>query len=534
MFKINFKKYLILVVFSLPNTFLTMGLLYIINTFLTEDIENFPGYLIPIYFSIILYSYLLNIFFQTKLVNLNYSMIYESEVKILKILHKTTLIKFEKYGAERFYANLEDLRVFIYLPTILINIINSLLTLSICLGYLFWISPRTTLFLTGFIILIVALYFFVNKRLAKKYESLRILNEDYYRYVDDSIKGFKELKISAIKNKIFFNKYLKINRKQAEKLDTNLTNKYLMINLISQNGIYIILGIVLFILVYFKTLNQKEIITYVAALLFLNGPINSLVASQDFITKAIISNKRIKKFFNDFKSEESNDETQQTGNLNYKKLLFKDISFSYNTNEKEVFALKDINLEIKRGEVLFIVGGNGSGKSTFINVLTGLYPPNGQILLNGKEVDNFKTSYRNLFSVIYTNNHIFSKNYDEYSLEGNEYYHELLKMMKMDTIIHDDNDESVRRKFSKGQSKRMSMIFALLENKPILVLDEWAADQDPYFRKYFYEELIPILRNEGKTIIAVTHDDAYFKYANRVVKFDYGRIVEDSIVTNKT
>src|SRR5690606_19266542 len=94
-------------------------------------------------------------------------------------------------------------------------------------------------------------------------------------------------------------------------------------------------------------------------------------------------------------------------------------------------------------------------------------------------------------------------------------------------IIQDDSESSARRTFSKGQSKRMSLIFSLLENHPILVLDEWAADQDPYFRKYFYENLIPRLKKEGKTIIAVTHDDNYFKYADRLLKFDYGKITKD-------
>lgn len=97
-------------------------------------------------------------------------------------------------------------------------------------------------------------------------------------------------------------------------------------------------------------------------------------------------------------------------------------------------------------------------------------------------------------------------------------------MMKLDKVITDDKESSARRKFSKGQGKRMSLIFALMEKKPILVLDEWAADQDPYFRKFFYEELIPKLKAEGKTIIAVTHDDAYFHLADRIIKFNYGKI----------
>jgi ABC-type siderophore export system fused ATPase/permease subunit len=105
--------------------------------------------------------------------------------------------------------------------------------------------------------------------------------------------------------------------------------------------------------------------------------------------------------------------------------------------------------------------------------------------------------------------------------------------MNLDKVVEDDQEGSARRRFSKGQGKRMAMIFSLLERKPIIVLDEWAADQDPHFRKYFYEVLIPRLKEQGKTIIAVTHDDAYFQYADRIVKFDYGHIVRD-IKTNSS
>ena len=192
-----------------------------------------------------------------------------------------------------------------------------------------------------------------------------------------------------------------------------------------------------------------------------------------------------------------------------------------------------IDLEINKGETIFIVGGNGSGKSTFINILTGLYESSkGKILLNGSNED-VKERLQSLIATVFTDNYIFSHNYEEYDIENNEEYQSLLKTMQLDTVITDSSDSAARRKLSKGQSKRMSLIFALLEKKPVLILDEWAADQDPHFRKYFYTELIPKLKREGKTIIAVTHDDAYFKHADRIIKFDYGRIVKDVNVKDK-
>ena len=77
---------------------------------------------------------------------------------------------------------------------------------------------------------------------------------------------------------------------------------------------------------------------------------------------------------------------------------------------------------------------------------------------------------------------------------------------------------------STGQRKRLAFIAAMLEDKPILVIDEFAADQDPNFRQYFYETLLDEVREMGKTIIAVTHDDHYFHVADRVWKMDKGHI----------
>ena len=79
---------------------------------------------------------------------------------------------------------------------------------------------------------------------------------------------------------------------------------------------------------------------------------------------------------------------------------------------------------------------------------------------------------------------------------------------------------------STGQRKRLALLVTLLEDKDIYIFDEWAADQDPHFRDFFYEKLLLDLKNQGKTVIAVTHDDRNFHCADRVLKMDYGKFVE--------
>jgi putative ATP-binding cassette transporter len=75
---------------------------------------------------------------------------------------------------------------------------------------------------------------------------------------------------------------------------------------------------------------------------------------------------------------------------------------------------------------------------------------------------------------------------------------------------------------STGQKKRLAFIAMILEEKPILILDELAADQDPNFRRFFYQKVLPELSRQGKTILAVTHDETYFRYADRVLMMENG------------
>ncbi|WP_428229099.1 cyclic peptide export ABC transporter [Flavobacterium sp.] len=528
MFKISKKNILCLLLYALPNTLLSFGILYIINNVISGNKEFTASYIGIVFVSIVIYTYLLNIFFQKKINERSFEILYENEKKVFDKILKTPLITIEKLGSQRFYTAIEDLRMFSSFPEVITHSINSLLMLLLCMMYLFTLSVSAALVVIALIILIAVVYFFVISSMSQKVGILRKYNEHYYKYVDDVIKGFKGFKLSTQRREKLMYEHLSPNRENAKELDFNINYVFLSINLISQYGLYLLIGVILFLLPEIGLLKKEDIISYVVILLFISGPINNLINMQNIYTRLTVANTRIKKFIKDFDTTEVINLTQNSTPEMFNSLEFNNVSFNYENDSKEkTFALGPINISIEKGETIFIIGGNGSGKSTFINILTGLYKPSeGEIVLNNETI-NQDASVQNLISAVFTDNHIFSHNYDDYSLEQNTDYQELLKVMELDKVIVDDKEESARRAFSKGQGKRMSMIFALLENKPILVLDEWAADQDPHFRKYFYEVLIPKLKKEGKTIIAVTHDDAYFKHADRIIKFDYGQIVKD-------
>jgi putative ATP-binding cassette transporter len=101
---------------------------------------------------------------------------------------------------------------------------------------------------------------------------------------------------------------------------------------------------------------------------------------------------------------------------------------------------------------------------------------------------------------------------------------ELLERMGLSTRTNFVGGRFTTLDLSTGQRKRLALLVTLLEDRPIYVFDEWAAEQDPEFRTYFYEVLLHDLHERGKTIIAVTHDDRYFHRADRIMKMDYGKI----------
>lgn len=533
MLRLSIEKMFFLFLFSLPNTILNFTILFIINNVISRNKGYDEPYLWWSYLTVIIFTYLLNIAFQKKINKYCYNILYSNEIKVFQRILKTKLITIEKFGTQRFYTTIEDLRVFSRMPEVVTHTINSVLMLLLCILYMFSLSLSAGFIVFLIIIVIAAIYFFVMSTMNNHVSKLRKFNENYYEFVNDVIKGFKNLKSNFILSSNLLNNHLIPNREKAKRLDYKINYIFLSINLISQYGLYLVIGVILFLLPQSNILLKEDVVSYIVIILFMISPISNIINMQNIYTRLSVANKRINDYFKDF-IEEPDFSICNNDNTDFQSLVFENISFQYDNNSGDnPFALNNINIEIKKGEVIFIVGGNGSGKSTFINILTGLYDyKNGNIIYNNKKI-NSKDKLKNAISPVFTDSYIFSHNYDNYSLEDNIQYQYLLQLMNMNEVVTNTEEESARRNFSKGQSKRMSLIFALLEEKPILVLDEWAADQDPHFRKYFYEVLIPQLKEQGKTIIAVTHDDAYFKYADRIIKFDYGQIIRDIKVDSK-
>jgi putative ATP-binding cassette transporter len=185
---------------------------------------------------------------------------------------------------------------------------------------------------------------------------------------------------------------------------------------------------------------------------------------------------------------------------------------------------------LQSGELVFLTGGNGSGKSTLLLLLAGLYPPDsGEITLDGVPVnDDTRNEYRALISGIFFDYHLFRRLYGIADLDPAE-LDRLLRQFRLESKTDVSNGEFRTLDLSGGQRRRLALVISLIEKRPILLLDEWTAEQDPEFRKKFYEELLPGIMQAGATVVVITHDDRYLDELNlpaRRIRMDEGRIID--------
>ncbi|EOT4895983.1 multidrug ABC transporter permease/ATP-binding protein [Escherichia coli] len=263
--------------------------------------------------------------------------------------------------------------------------------------------------------------------------------------------------------------------------------------------------------------------TYSLTLLFLRTPLLSAVGALPTLLTAQVAFNKLNKFaLAPFKAEFPRPQAFP----NWQTLELRNVTFAYQDN---AFSVGPINLTIKRGELLFLIGGNGSGKSTLAMLLTGLYQPqSGEILLDGKPVSGEQPEdYRKLFSAVFTDVWLFDQLLGPEGKPANpQLVEKWLAQLKMAHKLELSNGRIVNLKLSKGQKKRVALLLALAEERDIILLDEWAADQDPHFRREFYQVLLPLMQEMGQTIFAISHDDHYFIHADRLLEMRNGQLSE--------
>jgi putative ATP-binding cassette transporter len=261
--------------------------------------------------------------------------------------------------------------------------------------------------------------------------------------------------------------------------------------------------------------------------MFINGPIAEVIAAAPFLAKANFAIQKINTLEAELRAIADDRPEASAVRDRFHALRCDGLTFRYPRVEgQREFVVGPLDLEIRRGEITFLVGGNGTGKSTFLKLLCGLLPADGGTLtLNDHVITPSRLAYyRSYFAIILQDFRLFRRLLGLPAIDHGR-VDDLLSMLRLTGITAVDKDgRFISTKLSTGQRKRLALLVVEMDDREIYVFDEWAADQDPEFRKYFYESYLKQLRDRGKTVIAATHDDHYFHIADRVIKLDNGRI----------
>jgi putative pyoverdin transport system ATP-binding/permease protein len=347
----------------------------------------------------------------------------------------------------------------------------------------------------------------------------------------DLLDGFKEVRLNSLRSNDLFDDVVEVSRTAANiKIRAQSETYKRMVFL--QGSLYSVLGAIVFVVpVLSDTLAGASITKIVTALVFIVGTCFGLVQSMPTITAANVAADNIERLENRLLATVAADTIGAAEPAKrFDKIEMHDVRFSYIDKLSEtVFQVGPIDFTLRSGELVFITGGNGSGKSTFLKLLAGLYEPeSGEITLDGVRVDDSTLqSYRELIAAIFPDFHLFQRLYGIPDADPIEVDRLLTQFQLIDKTRVTNGDFSTVD-LSGGQRKRLALIVSLLEKRPILLLDEWAADQDPEFRRKFYYDLLPALIGAGATIVAITHDDRYLDELHlpaRRLLMDEGRFV---------
>ncbi|QTA87814.1 cyclic peptide export ABC transporter [Desulfonema magnum] len=445
---------------------------------------------------------------------------------IINRIRKIGLIFFEALGAGPIFTVLtEDITSLSNASLQLAMMLKlSAMMLSLVVYFAFLAFP---LFMIEVLVIggIGLLYVLNQYRIADVTEGLRQKEAAFYDAVTHLIEGFKELRLNDRKNDAFFHQSFK--RLCSDLRSQRLRSaQYMMANTVIVYTMWTVLLGMLPLLFPFVSISKDVLFRCIGILCFI--PINIFVNLLPPILTALASFGNLRKTERNLRRAEPDvvPQVSMSARETFRELRCQDIVFRYKDQKGHPhFSVGPLNLSLRAGQIIFVVGGNGSGKSTLVKLITGLYPPeSGQILLNGQVTDIRRHRY--LFSVIFSDFHLFDRLYG-IPAPDEEKVNRLVRLMGMEEKVKFADGKFTTTNLSTGQRKRLAMVAAIMEDRPIFLFDEWAAEQDPQFRGYFYETLLPEFRDQGKTVITVTHHDQYFHLGDRVLKMEYGKLISD-------
>lgn len=470
-----------------------------------------------------------NLISQFVLAQLAQDAIYKLRLRISRWILASPLQHLEDLGPSRLLTTLtEDIEAIVNavfnLPMLFINVAIILASLTY-LGWLsIWVLLGTLVFLVISISLVQLLINHAVHLFAAEREEQDILMKHFQAVTD----GIKELKLHSQRREEFVQEDLQVTaatlRNYGIASQRTISLSYGLGDLL----FFLLLGLLVYGLPQIQAVSVELLSGYVLTMSYIMRPIGNILTILPSLSRAGVSLRKIDTLGLSLSSRAEKLIHRTISLTTFKQIKIQQATYSYQRlGEENTFTLGPIDLTIYPGELMFIIGGNGSGKSTLAKLLTGLYvPETGGIQLDNKLIDDLsREMYRQLFSTVFSDFYLFDRFVGLRLADGDAQANSYLKQLQLDHKVIIKDSKLSTTALSQGQRKRLALLTAYLEDRPIYLFDEWAADQDPLFREIFYQQILPELKQRGKSLIVISHDDRYFHLADRLLKLEYGKIV---------
>ena len=414
--------------------------------------------------------------------------------------------------------------------TIWLEFIKSSFTVIILTGYLFYKSFLLSLSLIVLLPLVYLAVRFSTSRIRKGSARVQESMGKMTHLLDENISGNDLIKIYQAQetetNKFF--SIINTIRQQRFKVD--------MAGGLNTSIVNALIGLSLAFVVYFSStylvMSAGDFLAYFTAMGMLVKPAKTLININKPLQQAIVAGKSVFSLIDE--SPESNPSKNPIHSISGE-ICFDNVSFSYGNGKP---SLTNVNLTIKKGETIALVGSTGSGKTTMVNLLTRFYnPSSGQILINGQDIVSYELeSYRSNFSYVDQNVRLFND-----TISGNIAFGQK-ESMSMDLIRNaakvsnsiefiekldktfdsDIGEDGVT--LSGGQRQRLSIARAIAKDSPILILDEATSALDSATEKLVQSAINKM--QQDRTTIIIAHRLTTIQNADRIIVLKNGEIIE--------
>lgn len=467
------------------------------------------------------------------LVQLGQRSIFELRMQLSRRILSVPLKQLEEVGPHRLTAALTDdvfavTGALTFIPILCINVA----VVIGCLIYLGSLSLDVFLVVFGFIMLGIMSYQLPIVAATRSLVQAREVEDTLYGDFRAMIEGIKELKMHGARRRSFLNDVLSNTAATFQRHNVKGMLIYTLASSWGQLLVFVVIGLVLFVLPGIQTVTSLALTGYALTILYMMTPLQVILNTLPNVGRASVALDKIERLNLSLAAIPVQDETDERNALPvaYKGLELAGVTHTYYMDvEERNFTLGPIDLRFEQGEVVFLVGGNGSGKTTLAKLLIGLYAPEaGEIRCDGRPVtDEMRAAYREYFSVVFSDFYLFESLLGIEGQEVDTKARNYLKQLQLEHKVQVKDNALTTTRLSQGQRKRLALLTAYLEDRPVYLFDEWAADQDPLFKQIFYLQLLPELKARGKTVFVISHDDHYYFVADRIIKLDYGKVEYD-------